>query len=244
MQILGAFFCIEIWHFLFNLYFVLFFYILMMKIGLKSLIFWVSWLAVLLIWWCSNVLVSKQDSNMCDAVKEYLANADLKWKWQAVQKWDSIVVDYIGRLADGTVFDTSVESVARWCGTYNEGRNYDEWLAFEVWAGQMIAGFDKWVEWMKIWQTRTIEIAAKDAYWERDESLVVEINKSDLPNPWMYEEWQTVYIPMTIEIDGISYDTTQPWKISKITKDKIIVDTNHELAGKTLIFDITIKEIK
>ena len=233
MQILGVFFCIEIWHFLFNLHFVLFFYILMMKIGLKSLIFWVSWLAVLLIWWCSNVLVSKEDSNMCDAVKEYLANADLKWKWQAVQKWDSIVVDYIGRLADGTVFDTSVESVARWCGTYNEGRNYDEWLAFEVWAGQMIAGFDKWVEWMKIWQTRTIEIAAKDAYGERDESLVVEINKSDLENPGQYEEWQTLYTPYG-----------QAVKVYKVTKDKIYIDTNHELAGKTLIFDITIKEIK
>ena len=216
-----------------------------MKKNLKKfLLFSVSWLVMLTIWWCSKVLVSNQNSNMCDAVKEYLANADFEWKWQSVQKWDSIVVDYIGRLADGTVFDTSVESVARWCGTYTEWRDYTAWLPFEVWAGQMIAGFDKWVEWMKIWQTRTIEIAAKDAYGERDESLVVEINKSDLPNPWMYEEWQTVYIPMTVEIDGISYDTTKPWKISKITKDKIIVDTNHELAGKTLIFDITIKEIK
>lgn len=198
------------------------------------------WLAILMVCWCSNVLVSKQDSNMCDAVKEYLSNADLKWKWQAVQKWDSIVVDYIGRLADGTVFDTSVESVAKWCGTYNEARNYDEWLAFEVWAWQMIAGFDKWVEWMKIWQTRTIEIAAKDAYGERDESLVVEIDKSDLPNPWQYEEGQTVYIPL--ERNGMLY--TVPAKISKITNDKIVVDANNELAGKTLIFDITIKEIK
>lgn len=197
-----------------------------------------SWLAVLLIWWCSNVLVSKQDSNMCDAVKEYLANADLKWKWQAVQKWDSIVVDYIGRLADGTVFDTSVESVAKWCGTYNEWRNYDEWLAFEVWAGQMIAGFDKWVEWMKIWQTRTVEIAAKDAYGERDESLVVEIEKDNLPNPGQYEEWQTVYIP----VQTYPYSVTA--KIVEITKNAIVVDANHELAGKNLIFDITIKEIK
>lgn len=204
-----------------------------MRFSLKTLVFWASWLAILLVWWCSNVLVSKQDSNMCDAVREYLANADLQWQWQAVQKWDSIVVDYIGRLADGTVFDTSVESVAKWCWKYVEGRNYDEWLAFEVWAWQMIAGFDKWVEWMKIWQTRTIEIAAKDAYGERDESLLIEVKKSDLQNPGQYEEWQTLYTPYG-----------QAVKVQKVTKDKVYIDTNHELAGKNLIFDITIKEIK
>lgn len=185
------------------------------------------------LWGCSNVLISNQNSNMCDAVKEYLANADFEWKWQSVQKWDSIVVDYIGRLADGTVFDTSIESVAKWCWKYSEGRNYNEWLSFEVWAGQMIAGFDKWVEWMKIWQTRTIEITAGDAYWERDESLVVEINKSDLQNPEQYEVWQTLYTPYG-----------QAVKVYKITKDKIYIDANHELAGKNLIFDITIKDIK
>ena len=205
-----------------------------MKKNLKKfLLFGVSWLVMLTIWWCSKVLVSNQNSNMCDAVKEYLANADFEWKWQQVQKWDSIVVDYIGRLADGTVFDTSVESVAKWCGTYNEGRNYDEWLAFEVWAWQMIAGFDKGVEWMKIWQTRTIEIAAVDAYGERDESLVLEIKKSDLQNPGQYEEWQTLYTPYG-----------QAVKVSKVTKDNVYIDTNHELAWKNLIFDITIKEIK
>lgn len=199
----------------------------------KKLLLGISWLALLIIWGCSNVLVSKQDSNMCDAVKEYLANADFEWKWQQVQKWDSIVVDYIGRLADGTVFDTSVESVARWCDKYSEGRNYDEWLAFEVWAGQMIAGFDKWVEWMKIWQTRTIEIAAAEAYGEWDKSLVLEVNKSDLQNPEQYEEWQVLYTPYG-----------QAVRVHKVTKDKVYIDTNHELAGKNLIFDITIKEIK
>lgn len=169
-----------------------------------------------------------------DAVKEYLDNADKKWQdGQQVQKWNQVVVDYIGRLDDGTVFDTSVEMVAKACDKYNEARNYDEWLAFEVWAGQMIAGFDRWVEWMKIWQTKTIEIAAADAYGEWDESLVYEVNKSDLENPGQYEEWQILYTPYG-----------QSVKVSKVTKDKVYLDMNHELAWKKLIFDITIKEIK
>jgi len=204
-----------------------------MKNWVKVLLFGSFWLFLWVMWWCSKNLDSN-DGNMCnDAVKQYLAEADFKWQWQAVQKWDSIVVDYIGRLSDGTVFDTSVESVARWCDKYNEGRDYDAWLAFEVWAGQMIAGFDRGVEWMKIWQTKTIEIAAKDAYGERDETLVIEVNKTDLQNPEQYEEWMTLYTPYG-----------QAVRVHKITKDKVFIDTNHELAGKTLIFDITIKEIK
>ena len=187
---------------------------------------------MLIIWGCSNVLVSN-DSSMCDAVKEYLSNADFKWKWQEVQKWDNIVVDYIGRLADGTVFDTSVESVAKWCGTYNEGRNYDEWLAFNVWAWQMIAWFDRGVEWMKIWQTKTIEIKAVDAYWERDKSLDYEVQKSMLQNPWQYKEWLYFY-----DASG------NVVRVYKVTDDKVYLTRNYELAGKDLIFDITIKEIK
>lgn len=185
------------------------------------------------------ILLSNKEKTMVDpvcndAVKEYLAAADFEWQdGQTVQKWDEIVVDYIGRLDDGTVFDTSVELVAKWCGKYNEARNYDEWLGFTVWAWQMIAGFDVWVEWMKIGQTKTIEIAPADAYGEWDESLVIEVSKSDLQNPDQYEEWQVLYTPYG-----------QAVKVHKVTKDKIYMDTNHELAGKKLIFDITVKEIK
>jgi len=173
------------------------------------------------------------DQVCIDAVEQYLENADKKWAWQQVQKWDEIIVDYIWRLADWTVFDTSVESVARACGSYNSARDYDAGLQFVVWAWQMIAWFDRGVEWMKIWQTKTIEIKAADAYGERDESLIMEVNKSDLQNPGQYEEWQVLYTPYG-----------QSVKIYKITKDKIYMDMNHELAGKNLIFDITIKEIK
>lgn len=169
-----------------------------------------------------------------DAVKEYLKNADMKWQdGQQVQKWDEIVVDYIGRLDDGTVFDTSVESVAKACDKYNEARNYDEWLAFTVWAGQMIAGFDWWVEWMKIWQTKTVEIAAADAYGEWDDSLDFEVEKSKLQNASQYKEWLSFYD-----------DNYNVVRVYKVTEDKVYLTYNHELAWKKLIFDITIKEIK
>ncbi len=190
----------------------------------------VVWVVVVVLF-C--VLFCKKDVVMCDSVKEYLASADFEWVWQEVKKWDEVVVDYIWRLKDGTVFDTSVESVAKWCDKYNDARDYTQWLWFVVGAGQMIAGFDRWVEWMKIGQTKTIEIAAWDAYGEWDESKLMSVQKSQLQLPDQYKQWDVLYAP-----------NWQAIKIHKVTDEEVILDTNHELAGKTLIFDITLKEIK
>ena len=132
-----------------------------------------------------------------------------------------------------TVFDTSVESIAKACGKYSSGRNYAEGLAFAVGAGQMIAGFDKGVEWMKVGETKTVEIAAKDAYGERDKTKLLTVPKTQIPDAEQYQVGMQV-----MSQNG------QTFKVYKVEKDNIIFDANHELAGKTLIFDITVKSVK
>jgi len=171
---------------------------------------------------------------MCaNVIKDYLAKADLKGKWdKSVGKWHEIVVHYVWRLNELEVFDTSVEEVAKACGKYTPARNYNEWLAFTVGAGQMIPGFDKWVEGMKIWQTKTITIPAKEAYGEWSEKNIIEVDRSQLP-AGEYEKWTKLMsqVWQTFTVYGVSEKT-------------ISLDANHELAWKDLIFDITIVEIK
>lgn len=84
-----------------------------------------------------------------------------------VKAWDSIKVDYVGKLQDWTVFDSSIEEYAKKAPDYSSWswRNYEP-LPFTVWAGQMIKWFDAWVVWMKLWEKRTLTIAPKDAYGE------------------------------------------------------------------------------
>ena len=168
------------------------------------------------------------------AVESYLDNASLEWEWTyLVAKWDTIVVDYIGRLEDGTVFDTSVESVAKTLISYNSARDYTQWLEFEVGAWRMIAWFDSGVEWMKLWQTITITIPAVEAYWEKDSNLEASLPMDSVKDADNYKVGDTIDTPFGYE--GIVVD---------ITADAIVVDMNHPLAWKDLIFDITLKEIK
>ena len=167
-----------------------------------------------------------------EAVEKYLAWADKEWKWEWVKVWDNIVVDYIWRLEDGTIFDTSVESVAKACWKYNEGRDYTQWLAFEVWAGQMIKWFDNWVVWMKLWQTKTVKFWPEEWYGKRNEQYVLTYTKEEVGDLSQFKEWQNIFLWIWVAA-----------KITKVTDKDVTLDLNHELAWKDLIFDITIKSI-
>ena len=166
------------------------------------------------------------------AVQNYLDWADIQWSWEEVKAGDNIVVDYIWRLADGTVFDTSIESVAQDCGIYIEWRDYTEWLSFEAQGGQMVKWFDNGVIWMKVWQTKTIQFWPEEWYGEYDEDLVVTASIDEVGDVSQFNEWDKVYLWMWY-----------PAKILKITDKEVTFDMNSELAGKDLIFDITLKSI-
>lgn len=166
-------------------------------------------------------------------IQNYLDSADKNGQWEVeIKAWDNIVVDYIWRLDDGTVFDTSIQSIAEACGTYNEARDYTAGLWFEVWAGQMIKWFDNWVLWMKVWQTKTVVFWPEEWYGEYNEENVLKYTAEEVGDLSQFTEGQTVYLWIWAAA-----------KITKVTDKEIVLDLNHELAGKTLIFDITIKSI-
>jgi len=215
------------------------FYSLTIQIMKKSLLLSLILLSGILLTACDkneeeNVTVENPTVNEeCKiAVENYLEWADKQWQWEEVKAWDNIVVDYIWRLEDGTVFDTSIQSIAQACGKYNEARDYTEWLSFEAQGGQMVKWFDNWVIWMKVWQTKTVKFWPEEWYWDYDKTKVETYTSEELWDLSQYEPWMMIQ-KNYYEI-GI---------IKSITDKEMVVDFNHELAWKDLIFDITLKSI-
>ena len=185
----------------------------------------------------SDDTVTMTEISCADAIQEYLNmtaedTKNLAEDAMVVDKGHNVVVHYVGRLDDENVFDTSVESVAKACGVYNEMRDYNEGLAFSVGAGQMIPGFDQGVQGMKVGETKTVTIPAVDAYGERSEDALVSVEISQVPNADQFEAGMEV-----VNAYG------QKMKIYEVTDTHVVIDGNHELAGKDLIFDITVLEV-
>jgi FKBP-type peptidyl-prolyl cis-trans isomerase 2 len=139
-----------------------------------------------------------------------------------VKKGDKVKVHYTGKLTDETIFDSSRER---------------EPIEFTVGAGQMIEGFDNAVVGMKIGDTKVVEIPSDKAYGPKREEAIITINKNQLG------EGLDPQVGMQLEAtqaDG----RKQILVIQEVKGEEIVLDGNHPLAGKELIFDIEVVEVQ
>ena len=148
-----------------------------------------------------------------------------------VKEGDYVKVDYIGELEDGTIFDTSIENAAIEGEVHNRNREYEP-LGFTVGAGQMIAGFDGGVVGMAVGEEKTLTLPPEEAYGAYREELVQTIS---------LEELTSVGIFPTV---GDKLNTPQGIvAVTDVTDTEVKLDYNHNLAGKTLTFKVTIVSI-
>ncbi len=137
------------------------------------------------------------------------------------KKGDSVKVHYKGKLNSGEQFDSS------------EGRAP---LEFTVGAGQMIAGFDAAIPGMIVGEKKTITIAPADAYGEKNDEAIIEFPKTNIPADMKLEPG------MKLQLRNEAGHPV-PVTVTEIKDDVVILDANHHLAGKELIFDIELVEI-
>ena len=134
---------------------------------------------------------------------------------------DMVKVHYKGTLTNGEQFDSS------------EGRAP---LEFTVGAGQMIAGFDKAIPGMSIGEKKTIQIEAKDAYGEKNNDAIIKFPKANIPADMKLDAG------MQLQLRDEA-GRPVPVTVTEVKDDVVILDANHHLAGKELIFDIELVEI-
>ncbi|MBU2638143.1 MAG: FKBP-type peptidyl-prolyl cis-trans isomerase [Nanoarchaeota archaeon] len=147
---------------------------------------------------------------------------------------DRVKVDYIA-LLEGRAVATSMESYARDSGIYREGASYAP-LVFSIGSGSVMPGFEMAVIGLQQGEEKMATVHPDGAYGMRRDSFVRE------------------YPRELFEHNGISLEKGMILKIntakgslrgavSALDENNILLDLNHEFAGKMLVFRIILREI-
>ncbi len=132
-----------------------------------------------------------------------------------------VKVHYTGRLQDGTVFTTTINSAA---------------LQFKIGQNQIIPGLENTIVSMALVESKTVKIPTARAFGPQRKEMIQTIDRNQFPKhlkPVVGQKLQDY------QMDGQIINVT----VTDISESTVTLDANHPLAGKDLIFDIQLVEI-
>lgn len=139
-----------------------------------------------------------------------------------VKNGDTVKVHYQGTLDDGTVFDSSHER---------------DPLSFTLGQGEIIPGFENAVQGMNQGDSKNVSIPPDEAYGQRQEDNMLQVNQSDIPEEINPEKGMVLQVKTQ---DGQSRNVT----VAEVTDETVTLDGNHPLAGENLNFEINLVEVQ
>lgn len=137
------------------------------------------------------------------------------------KKGDQVKVFYVGRLADGSIFDSS------------EGQAP---LAFVVGRKEVIRGFDQAVLGMTPGEVKTLTLTAEQAYGPLREEMVAQVGRADVP----------AHLKLVVDNHlELTREDGEPIVVKIVALDEttVTLDANHPLAGQDLTFEIRLLDI-
>jgi len=149
-----------------------------------------------------------------------------------VEKGDFVVFNYIGKFENGEIFDTTYENIAKEAGIYMEDRTYGP-LGANVGVGELIPGMDEALLGMEVGERKNITIPPEKGYGMPRDDLIINVPTSEFKKAGI-EPIEGAYI---MTDSGIAQITT-------IGEENVTLDFNHPLAGKTLVFEVEIVNVK
>ncbi|MEM2666698.1 MAG: FKBP-type peptidyl-prolyl cis-trans isomerase [Candidatus Bathyarchaeia archaeon] len=149
----------------------------------------------------------------------------------ALQKGDFILIDYIAKVKEtGEVFDTTVEEIAKKERLYREGEIYEPKLVV-VGEGWVLKALDESLLNMEVGKPTTVEIPPEKAFGPRDPEKVRRVPLRQLTSKGI-----TPTLGMRLEYDG------KMAIVRAIGAGRVLLDFNPPLAGKTLVYEVTVKK--
>ncbi len=103
-------------------------------------------------------------------------------------------------------------------------------LTFVQGSQQVVPGLESALVGLKAGDTKHAEIASKDAFGPYDEKAVMTVKKEQVP-------------PDAKAGTMLSTPDGRPVKVLEVKETDVVLDLNHPLAGKDLVFDIKVLEV-
>ena len=136
-----------------------------------------------------------------------------------IKQGNTVKVHYTGRLEDNQVFDSS------------DGKQPIE---FQVGSQQVIEGFETGVIGLNKGDKTTVTIPADKAYGEVRQDLIMSVPRTQVPQD----------VTPGAQLQGMGQNG-EPFNVTvtEVNESDVVLDANHPLAGKTLIFDILVVDV-
>ena len=147
----------------------------------------------------------------------------------ALQKGDFILINYTAKVKEtNEVFDTTFEETAKTAHLQKEGEIYEPKLVV-VGEGWVLKTLDENLSTMEVSKEAQVEISPEKAFGPRDAEKVKRVHLRQL-----LEKGINPAVGMRIEFGGKNAT------IRSIGAGRVLLDFNPPLAGRTLVYDVTI----
>lgn len=146
-----------------------------------------------------------------------------------LSKNDMVLVDYVVRVKEsGEVVETTSTEKAKEYKVYDPNKTYEPLLVI-IGEGRVIKGFEEALEKADVGVDVEVEIPPEKAYGVRDPDKVKTLSLRDFLRSGVRPE-----VGKVVEING------QLGVIRSVSGGRVVVDFNHPLAGKTLVYSFKI----
>jgi len=148
-------------------------------------------------------------------------DSETKEQNAVIEAGSMVGIEYTLTLQEGTQVDSNVGG---------------EVLRFEQGSGRIVPGLDKELTGMRVGEAKRVTVTPEEGYGQVDPAAFTEVPLSELPD----DAREAGTALMTRDAQG----RTHRLRVHKIEGDKATLDFNHPLAGKTLIFEVKVLEIR
>ena len=149
----------------------------------------------------------------------------------ALQKGEFILIDYVAKVKEtNEVFDTTSEETAKKEHLYKEGEIYEPKLVV-IGEGWVLKALDESLTTMEVGKPASVEISPEKAFGERDPEKVKRVSLKQLTARGI-----TPNLGMRVEYGG------KMAVVRTMGAGRVLLDFNPPLAGKTLVYEVTIQK--